>query len=59
MIGLRQDMMQRQYKKKVQQSNHTSPIFQSQFIEPRGRAAAALANDANEIVDIFVLCAPT
>lgn len=51
MIGLRQDMMQRQYKKKVQQSNHTSPIFQSQFIEPRGRAAAALANDANEIVD--------
>ena len=52
MIGLRQDMMQQQYKKKVQQSNHISPIFQSQLKEPSERAAAIyVANDANELVD--------
>lgn len=50
MIGLRQDMMQQQYKKKVQQSNPISPIFQSQLKEPSERAAA-IANDANELVD--------
>ena len=52
MIGLREDMMEQQYKKKVQQSNPISPIFQSQLKEPSERAAAIyVANDANELVD--------